>query len=311
MIPTVADFRTGSCASKDALPLVNQLPSPRELERPLGQSVKPRARPGADCRSRPARWRPVSRRFAWSPRPARSRCASGRSAFRSTWSSRRPKRSSRRRRLRPAPRPLRRRRRPLRKRCRASTGPSIIRIDPDDDAAAASKNVVIIRDPSAIGQNLRIAHLPDKALIEPSRNRAAADPLGRRAPPVRRLCAAVVGSARRARGDRHRRARRLADRHAAGARQAAARSDAGLRRAGQQPRPLDAGGASRRPRDRHAGAARAVRLPQRQSRPQHADGRCRRRREHREPALVAVAHHQLHRHHELHGRPLLRRLAAR
>ena len=49
-----------------------------------------------------------------------------------------------------------------------STGPSIIRINPDDDAAAASKNVVIIRDPSAIGQNLRIAHLPDKALIEPS-----------------------------------------------------------------------------------------------------------------------------------------------
>jgi polysaccharide deacetylase 2 family uncharacterized protein YibQ len=50
----------------------------------------------------------------------------------------------------------------------ASTGPSIIRINPDGAAVEASKNVVIIRDPSAIGQNLRIAHLPDKALIEQS-----------------------------------------------------------------------------------------------------------------------------------------------
>jgi polysaccharide deacetylase 2 family uncharacterized protein YibQ len=49
-----------------------------------------------------------------------------------------------------------------------STGPSIIKVDPDDEDAAASKNVVIIRDPSAIGQNLRVAHLPDKALIEQS-----------------------------------------------------------------------------------------------------------------------------------------------
>lgn len=50
----------------------------------------------------------------------------------------------------------------------ASTDPSIIKVNPDDDQAAAAKNVVIIRDPSAIGQNLRIAHLPDKALIEQS-----------------------------------------------------------------------------------------------------------------------------------------------
>jgi polysaccharide deacetylase 2 family uncharacterized protein YibQ len=50
----------------------------------------------------------------------------------------------------------------------APTGPSIIRVNPDDGKAAAAKNVVVIRDPSAIGQNLRVAHLPDKALIEPS-----------------------------------------------------------------------------------------------------------------------------------------------
>ena len=49
----------------------------------------------------------------------------------------------------------------------ASTGPSIIKINPDEEATSG-KNVVIIRDPSAIGQDLRVAHLPDKALIEQS-----------------------------------------------------------------------------------------------------------------------------------------------
>jgi polysaccharide deacetylase 2 family uncharacterized protein YibQ len=47
-------------------------------------------------------------------------------------------------------------------------GPSIIRVNPDSASAAAAKNVIVIRDPSAIGQDLRVAHLPDKALIEPS-----------------------------------------------------------------------------------------------------------------------------------------------
>lgn len=50
----------------------------------------------------------------------------------------------------------------------ASTGPSIIKINPDDNDAVASKNVIVIRDPSAIGQNLRVAHLPDRDLIEQS-----------------------------------------------------------------------------------------------------------------------------------------------
>lgn len=45
-------------------------------------------------------------------------------------------------------------------------GPSIVRVDPD--APRSGDNVVVIRDPSAIGQNLRVAHLPDKALIEES-----------------------------------------------------------------------------------------------------------------------------------------------
>jgi polysaccharide deacetylase 2 family uncharacterized protein YibQ len=50
----------------------------------------------------------------------------------------------------------------------AATGPSIIKVNPDDEGAQAARNVVVIRDPSAIGQNLRVAHLPDKALIEQS-----------------------------------------------------------------------------------------------------------------------------------------------
>ena len=46
----------------------------------------------------------------------------------------------------------------------AATSPSIIHVDPED--AGSGNGVIIIRDPSAIGQDLRIAHLPDKALIE-------------------------------------------------------------------------------------------------------------------------------------------------
>lgn len=45
-------------------------------------------------------------------------------------------------------------------------GPQIIKVDPE--APRPGDNVVIVRDPSAIGQNLRVAHLPDKALIEES-----------------------------------------------------------------------------------------------------------------------------------------------
>jgi polysaccharide deacetylase 2 family uncharacterized protein YibQ len=47
----------------------------------------------------------------------------------------------------------------------ATEGPSIIHVSPPDPSASG---VVVIRDPSTIGQNLRIAHLPDKALIEQS-----------------------------------------------------------------------------------------------------------------------------------------------
>lgn len=52
-------------------------------------------------------------------------------------------------------------------RTESADGPSIIKVNPDD-AADGSKNVVVIRDPSALGQNPRVAHLPDKALIEDS-----------------------------------------------------------------------------------------------------------------------------------------------
>lgn len=41
--------------------------------------------------------------------------------------------------------------------------PSIIHVDPP---AAPAEGVVVIRDPSAVGQDLRVAHLPEKALIE-------------------------------------------------------------------------------------------------------------------------------------------------
>ncbi len=44
-------------------------------------------------------------------------------------------------------------------------GPSIIHVDPQQNSG---NGVVIIRDPSAVGQNLRVAHLPDQALIEQS-----------------------------------------------------------------------------------------------------------------------------------------------
>lgn len=46
----------------------------------------------------------------------------------------------------------------------ANPGPSIIHVNPSADGAG--QNVVVIRDPSAVGQNLRVAHLPDKTLIE-------------------------------------------------------------------------------------------------------------------------------------------------
>src|SRR5690606_2432203 len=46
----------------------------------------------------------------------------------------------------------------------ATDGPSIVHVDPRD--AEAGKGVIVIRDPSALGQNLRVAHLPDRALLE-------------------------------------------------------------------------------------------------------------------------------------------------
>lgn len=48
------------------------------------------------------------------------------------------------------------------------SGPSIVRLDPDSDDSAAAKGVVIIRDPASVGQDLRLAHLPDRALLEDS-----------------------------------------------------------------------------------------------------------------------------------------------
>jgi polysaccharide deacetylase 2 family uncharacterized protein YibQ len=46
-------------------------------------------------------------------------------------------------------------------------GPAIIKVDPDATPNGAS-DVIVIRDPSALGQDLRVAHLPDRALLEQS-----------------------------------------------------------------------------------------------------------------------------------------------
>jgi polysaccharide deacetylase 2 family uncharacterized protein YibQ len=45
------------------------------------------------------------------------------------------------------------------------SGPHIIHVNPDD---TRPNGVVVIRDPSSLGQDLRNAHLPDRALIEQS-----------------------------------------------------------------------------------------------------------------------------------------------
>ncbi|WP_157018419.1 divergent polysaccharide deacetylase family protein [Mesorhizobium xinjiangense] len=45
-----------------------------------------------------------------------------------------------------------------------SDSPSVISVEPD----GAAQNVIVIRDPSALGQDQRVAHLPDRALIEQS-----------------------------------------------------------------------------------------------------------------------------------------------
>ncbi|WP_156711253.1 divergent polysaccharide deacetylase family protein [Nitratireductor arenosus] len=44
--------------------------------------------------------------------------------------------------------------------------PSIVRVPERPDTSGS--NVIVIRDPSAIGQDLRVAHLPDRALLEQS-----------------------------------------------------------------------------------------------------------------------------------------------
>ncbi len=61
----------------------------------------------------------------------------------------------------------------------ASEGPSIIQVKPREKP---SNSVIVIRDPSEIGQDLRVAHLPDNALIE----KTAAGPLPVRASDGRR-----------------------------------------------------------------------------------------------------------------------------
>jgi polysaccharide deacetylase 2 family uncharacterized protein YibQ len=46
-------------------------------------------------------------------------------------------------------------------------GPKIIHVE-TDEGAAAPRGAIVIHDPSTLGQDLRVAHLPDRALIEDS-----------------------------------------------------------------------------------------------------------------------------------------------
>ncbi|WP_156381206.1 divergent polysaccharide deacetylase family protein [Aminobacter sp. DSM 101952] len=72
-------------------------------------------------------------------------------------------------------------------------GPSIIKVNPTEGSGA-----IVIRDPSAVGQNPRIAHLPDRALIEDS----ATGPLPIRAADGRRAFDVYAGAWSGARGAR-------------------------------------------------------------------------------------------------------------
>lgn len=47
-------------------------------------------------------------------------------------------------------------------------GPSIIKVAPPSGTEQDGKGVIVIRDPSAVAQDLRVAHLPDRALLEQS-----------------------------------------------------------------------------------------------------------------------------------------------
>ena len=47
-----------------------------------------------------------------------------------------------------------------------TSGPQIIRVNPSENAGGAG--VIVLRDPAALGQDLRTAHLPDRPLVEES-----------------------------------------------------------------------------------------------------------------------------------------------
>lgn len=63
-----------------------------------------------------------------------------------------------------------------------SDGPSIIRVEPPAETGSGGGGVIVIRDPSSLGQDLRVAHLPDRALVEDG----ASGPLPARAADGRR-----------------------------------------------------------------------------------------------------------------------------
>lgn len=54
------------------------------------------------------------------------------------------------------------------RRSSSRNGPSIIHVEPPVQNSNEDSGVIIIRDPSSLGQDLRVAHLPDRALIEES-----------------------------------------------------------------------------------------------------------------------------------------------
>ncbi len=79
---------------------------------------------------------------------------------------------------------------------RDPSGPSIIKVDPN--AAPSGNSVIVIRDPSALQQNPRTAHLPDRALIE----QTEFGPLPKRGADGRRPVDAYAGPWSGARGAR-------------------------------------------------------------------------------------------------------------
>lgn len=161
----------------------------REIDQPLGQDVKAPA-------GRVARWHPpyaviaaviaigaLSTVFALNRDPVRAPVVEVKTPDPASAPSETPKPAAEA--AAPASDPA-----------RDPSGPSIITVDPN--AAPSGNSVIVIRDPSALQQNPRTAHLPDRALIE----QTEFGPLPKRGADGRRPVDAYAGPWSGARGAR-------------------------------------------------------------------------------------------------------------